>query len=81
MTNLFLELIREGKKQGEVTPDLSEEAFSIYFKSVMDIFTDPHLHYRFHNDPKLLRDLLSLFMYGIGGKDIQPVKDSPQAKS
>jgi AcrR family transcriptional regulator len=68
MTNLFLELIREGKEEGQANPDLSEEAFSIYFKFVMNMFLDPQLHYRLHNDPKLMHDLLSLFMYGISGK-------------
>jgi AcrR family transcriptional regulator len=69
MTDLFLELLREGKKQGQVIPDLSEEAFRIYFSSIMAAFTDAQLHYRFHAHPKLALDLLSLATYGISGKD------------
>jgi AcrR family transcriptional regulator len=68
MTDLFLEMLRDGKKQGQVVPDLSEEAFRIYFNSVIGSFTDPQLHHRFHNDPKLALDMLSLFMYGISSK-------------
>jgi len=51
-----------------LNPDLSEGAFSIYFKLVMSSFTDPEFHNRLYKDPKLARDLLWLFVYGIGGK-------------
>ena len=80
MTDLFLELLREGKMQGQVIPDLSEEAFRIYFNSVMAAFTDAQLHHRLHTHPKLALDLLSLAMYGISGKElILPVRKAKTA--
>jgi hypothetical protein len=69
ISNLFLELVRYGEKQVQVTPDLSEEAFQIYFKSATDMITDPKLHYRFHRDPKLAQDLISLLIFGLGGQN------------
>jgi AcrR family transcriptional regulator len=69
-TALLLELVRDGKKQGQVNPELSEDAIRIYIKFFMEIFTDPHLHYRFHQDAKLVQDLISLMINGIGGQPL-----------
>jgi AcrR family transcriptional regulator len=68
MTNLLLGLVKEGKNQGQINLDLSEEAFGIYFKAFMDIFIDPHLQYRFYNDPKLVQDLGLLMIFGLTGR-------------
>jgi AcrR family transcriptional regulator len=68
MTNLLLGLVQEGKKQGQINLDLSEEAFRIYFKLFMDIFTDPQLQYRYYHDPKLVQDLGLLMINGLGGQ-------------
>jgi AcrR family transcriptional regulator len=65
VADLLLGLVREGKEQGQISPDLSEEAFRIYFLAFMDIFTDPQLQHRFDSDPKLARDLGSLMMCGL----------------
>jgi AcrR family transcriptional regulator len=67
MTNLLLGLVQEGKEQDQITMDLSEVAIRVYFKAFMDIFTDPQLQYRFDHDPKLVRDLGSLMIYGLSG--------------
>jgi len=67
ISDLFLELARDGKKQGQVNPDLFEEAFQIYFKSAIGIISDPKLHYRLHRDPKLAQDLISLLIFGLSG--------------
>lgn len=68
MTNLLLGLVQEGKDQAQVNQGLSGEAFSVYFRAFMDIFTDPKLQYRFHNDPKLVQDLGALMIYGLSGQ-------------
>jgi AcrR family transcriptional regulator len=68
MTNLLLGLVQEGKKQGQINLDLSEEAFRIYFKLFMDIFTDPQLQYRYYHDPKLVQDLGLLMINGLSGQ-------------
>jgi AcrR family transcriptional regulator len=67
MTNLLLGLVQEGKEQGEINKDLSEEACRIYFKTFMDIFTDPQLQHQYSHNPKLVQDLGSLMIFGLGG--------------
>ena len=68
LANLLLRLVQEGKEQGQVNLDLSEEALRIYFKLFMDIFTGTQLQYQFHSDPKLVQDLASLMIYGLSGQ-------------
>ncbi len=67
MTNLLLGLVQEGKEQGQINKDLSEEACRIYFKAFMNIFTDPQLQHQYSHNPKLVRDLGSLMIFGLGG--------------
>ena len=67
MADLLLGLVREGKEQGQVDPDLSERALRIYFRAFMDVFTDPELQYQYSSDRKLVQDLGVLMMYGLGG--------------
>ncbi len=69
MTNLLLGLVQEGKDQGQIDPDLSEEAFGVYFKAFMEIFIDPQLQYRFYSDPKLVQDLGMLMIHGLSGQE------------
>lgn len=68
VADLLLGLVEEGKKQGQISPDLSEEAFRIYFLAFMNIFTEPQLQRRFFGEPELARDLGSLMMYGLGDR-------------
>jgi AcrR family transcriptional regulator len=68
MTNLLLGLIREGKEQGQIRLSLCEEAYSVYFKAFMDIFIDPQFQHRYYQDPKLVQDLASLMIFGLGGQ-------------
>lgn len=65
---LLLGLVEEGKQQGEVHPHLSPAALEIYFKTYMDLFTDPRLHGRLSNDPALVRDLGALMVHGLSGE-------------
>lgn len=63
---LFLDFIREGKKQGYVNQDISDEAIEAY----VEIFTqginaNPELHARTHHDHKLFQDLLTIMLYGL----------------
>ena len=66
MTTLLLGLVQEGIEQGQVNPDLSEEALRVYFGAFMDAFTDPQLQYRFASDPRIVQDLGSLMISGLG---------------
>ena len=63
-----MDFIREGQKKGEMRSDISEEAFKLYLKFVLPIPMERETHYRFHRDPKLLSDMISLMLYGISGK-------------
>ncbi|MBP6469961.1 MAG: TetR/AcrR family transcriptional regulator [Chloroflexi bacterium] len=65
-TNLLLELFAEGKQQGRVNPNLSDEVLIIYFKMFMDMFIRPELHYPFRQNPQMITDLGWLMMHGLG---------------
>lgn len=67
MTDLMLGLVREGKQQGQVSRDLSEDALSVYFGVFMDVFTSPELRSRFAQRPGLARELGELMLYGLSG--------------
>ena len=68
MTGLMLGLIQEGKEQGQVNPDLSEEALRIYFAAFMDVFIDPELQQQYYHRPELIRELGSLMIDGLSGE-------------
>jgi AcrR family transcriptional regulator len=68
MTILLLGLIREGKEQGQIHSDISEDALLVYFKAFMDIFIDPQFQQQYYKNPKLVQDLGSLMIYGLGGQ-------------
>jgi len=65
----FREFIKEGKEQGSLRSGLSDEAIMTYIKFFQQgISHNAEIRKRVNRDPKLSDDLLSLFMYGIGGK-------------
>ena len=66
MIKLLLGLVQEGREQGQANPDLSQEALHVYFGAFIDAFTDPQLRYQFASDPKIVQDLGSLMIYGLG---------------
>jgi len=61
-----LNLIAEGKQQGQVNKELSDESLAIYFSLFMDMFARPEYQMKFHQNPKLITDLGSLMLYGFG---------------
>lgn len=63
---LFLEFIKEGKKQGYLNPDISDEAMEAYIEIFLQgINANPELHARAHHDRKLFHDLLLIMLYGL----------------
>jgi AcrR family transcriptional regulator len=65
----FREFIKEGKEQGSLRSDLSNEAIMTYIKFFQQgISHNPRIRNRIAHDPKLSDDLLSLFIYGVSGK-------------
>jgi AcrR family transcriptional regulator len=65
MAGLMLGLVQEGRQQGQVNPDLSEEALVIYFGIFMDVFSNPALQHRFYQRPELVRELGELMVSGL----------------
>jgi AcrR family transcriptional regulator len=68
MTALLLQLIEEGKQQGQVSPDLSEEALHVYFAVFMDVFTNPELQRQFYKRPAIIQEIGALMLYGLNGQ-------------
>jgi AcrR family transcriptional regulator len=67
--NSFREFIKEGKEQGNLPTDLSEEAITTYIKFFQQgIANNPEIRDRIRRDERLSNDLLSLFIYGIRGQ-------------
>jgi AcrR family transcriptional regulator len=65
MTQLVMELVAEGKREGQVNPALSDEALAIYFSFFIEAFVRPEYQIQFHQNPKLISDLGSLMLYGL----------------
>jgi AcrR family transcriptional regulator len=68
--NLFREFIKEGKGQGSLGKDISEEAVITYIKFFQQgISGNPEIRERMLRDAKLSHDLISLFLYGVSGQN------------
>jgi hypothetical protein len=73
--NAFLEFITEGRKQGHLSSGISDQAIITYIKFFQEsISNHPEIQNKLQRDPKLSQDLISLFIYGIGGKTINSVR-------
>jgi AcrR family transcriptional regulator len=69
LENSLREFIKEGKKQGNLRADLSEEAVASYIKFYQQgIANNPGICDKMHRNEKFSRDMFSLFMYGIKGQ-------------
>lgn len=68
MIALLLGLIKEGKQQGQVNPELSEEALRMYFKVFMDIFPNAEFQRQYARNPNLVNELGALMLFGLKGK-------------
>ena len=67
--NSLREFIKEGKEQGNLRTDLSEEAITAYIKFFQQgIANNPDIRDKMKRDGKYSRDMFSLFMYGIRGR-------------
>ena len=63
------EFIKEGKEQGNLRADLSEEAVTAYIKFFQQgIANNPVVREKMKRNQKYSQDLFSLFMYGIKGQ-------------
>jgi AcrR family transcriptional regulator len=66
----FRAFIKEGKKQGNIGRDLSDDALLAYIRFFQQgIAGSPELLDNLKRDDKLSRDLFHLFIYGLEGKN------------
>ena len=68
MTGLLLGLVKEGRQQKQVNPDVSDAALRIYFKVYMDVFTQPEFQRQYHQHPRIVQEMGSLMIHGLSGK-------------
>lgn len=67
MVALLLGLIEEGRQQGQVSTQISEEALRIYFVVFMDAFTHTEFQRQYPRHLNLVDELGSLMLYGLRG--------------
>jgi AcrR family transcriptional regulator len=66
---LFRQFIKEGKEQGSLNPELSEEAVITYIKFFQQgIAMNREIREKMLRNAGFSRDLISLFLYGIQGQ-------------
>lgn len=68
INQLLIELFEDGRRQGYISPDLSQEAILTYYEIFRQgIYNSPHIQARMEQNPKLVRELISVFTYGLNG--------------
>jgi AcrR family transcriptional regulator len=68
MLTLLLGLIEEGRREGQVSTEISEEALRIYFVLFMDAFTHIEFQRQYPHNPNLVNELGALMLYGLSGE-------------
>ena len=67
--NAFGEFLKEGRAQGNIRKDISDEAIITYIRFFQHgIAENPAVYDRMKHDTGFSKDLISLFIYGISGK-------------
>jgi AcrR family transcriptional regulator len=65
---LILELFNEGKEQGYVSPGFSKDSILLYMEILRQgIFAIPDFSERIKNKPNIMREIISLAVYGFNG--------------
>jgi len=68
INQLLIDLFEDGRKQGYINPDLSQEAILTYYEIIRQgMYNSPHIQARMEQNPKLIRELISVFTYGLKG--------------
>ena len=68
VNQLLIDLFEDGRKQGYISDDLSQEAILIYYEVFRQgISNSPHIQARLEQNPNLIRELISAFTYGLNG--------------
>jgi AcrR family transcriptional regulator len=70
LSQTLLEFIKQGRAQGLPGSHISDEAIMTYIKFIQEgISNHPEIQNKIQRDSRLSQDLLSLFMYGINGRE------------
>ena len=68
INQLLIDLFEDGRKQGYISTDLSREAILTYYEIFRQgMFNSPHVQAKLEGNPKLIRELVSVFTYGLNG--------------
>jgi len=68
INQLLIDLFEDGRKQGYISTDLSREAILTYYEIFRQgMFNSPHVQAKLEQNPKLVRELISVFTYGLNG--------------
>jgi len=68
INQLMLDFLEEGKEQGCIDPQLSQEAILVYFEIWRKgMYASSGLPANIAHNAKLVRELMSLFTYGLNG--------------
>ncbi len=68
INQLLIDLFEDGRKQGYISTDLSREAILTYYEIFRQgIYNSPHIQAKLEGNPKLIRELVSVFTYGLNG--------------
>ena len=69
LENAFKAFLKEGRTQGSLRQDVSDDAIISYIRLFQQSITNnTEIHDRIHRDKKYYQEMLSLFIYGISGK-------------
>jgi len=72
VNKLTVDLFNQGKREGYVNQEVSEEAFLVYYEILRrGVFASSNI-IKSSQNLKIIRELMILFLYGLGGKTEQP---------
>ena len=68
INQLLIDLFEDGRKQGYISPDLSQEAVLTYYEIIRQgMYNSPQIKAKLEHNPTLIRELISAFTYGLNG--------------
>ena len=68
INQMLIDLFEDGRKEGYISPGLSQEAILTYYEIFRQgMFSSPHVQAKLEQNPKLVRELISVFTYGLNG--------------
>ncbi len=68
INQMLIDLFEDGRKEGYISPKLSQEAILTYYEIFRQgMFSSPHIQSKLEGNPKLVRELISVFTYGLNG--------------